>query len=205
MLHPTRTVDVKQHCLLACIVWLGSFACFLQSAPPAAPVCLLKREHVLELPGHQDVACFEGLSKHAHLCNAPRTRCTCRASPLRGAAFPFSYMEPGKNKDVIRPYVTNNFPIEQISPIGKISSQSQIAYHRALKHKLLTAALQCYGEPACWYLAMCSGHADQPWFRLADIPFPPAPPACCAGNSPVMLHKDNLSAIAEPWYDLSLR
>ncbi|KAK9797809.1 hypothetical protein WJX73_009693 [Symbiochloris irregularis] len=64
------------------------------------------------------------------------------ATPTKGAAFPFSYMEPGKNQDVLRPYITNGFDIAAIAPIG---------------------------------------------------------------NSPVMLHKDNMSAIMEPWYDLSLR
>ena len=29
--------------------------------------------------------------------------------------------------------------------------------------------------------------------------------ALLVGNSPVMLHKDNMSTIVEPWYDLSLR
>lgn len=42
----------------------------------------------------------------------------CRATPHRGAAFPFSYMEPGKNKEVIQPYVTDGFPIDRMAPIG---------------------------------------------------------------------------------------
>ena len=43
----------------------------------------------------------------------------CRATPQKAAAYPFFYIEPGKNKAVIQPYVKNGFPVEQMAPIGE--------------------------------------------------------------------------------------
>ena len=42
-----------------------------------------------------------------------------RATPHKAAAFPFFYIEPAKNKEVIQPYVKNGFPVEQMAPIGE--------------------------------------------------------------------------------------
>ena len=50
----------------------------------------------------------------------------CRATPPKAAAFPFFYIEPAKNTEVILPYVKNGFPVEQMAPIGgqsKVLSQ----------------------------------------------------------------------------------
>ena len=47
----------------------------------------------------------------------------CRATPTKAAAFPFFYIEPAKNAEVIQPYITNGFPVDQMAPVGRPGSR----------------------------------------------------------------------------------
>ena len=132
-----------------------------------------------------------------------------RASPIKGAAFPFTYIEPQKpeNAAIIAPYNTKHVPMTAFAPIGAPAWHVNLHWLQscACRH-LLCMLLHLRGRcGGCCARASCTTqifiNGGVPTSKHALIP-------CAqikAGNAPVMIHKNLLEGIVDDWYSTSLR
>ena len=132
-----------------------------------------------------------------------------RASPIKGAAFPFTYIEPQKpeNAAIIAPYNTKHVPMTAFAPIGAPAWHVNLHWLQsfACRH-LLRMPLHLRGHcKVCCARASCTTQTfinrGVPTNKHALIPSAQN----IAGNAPVMLHKKVLEGIVDDWYSTSLR